>query len=309
MRRSWTILIVSARGGAARRISVPDWLVKALRTGGALLLFSVAFVGWHLQALYGLYGPSVVAGGEAPYGMMRTGMFTSLSSSRPTRPRAERWRLAALERARKLGLGDRRAASKLLLGELEPSWIAEAERVDRGDGTLSWPVRDGWYGRGYASGSGGYHLAIDINAGGGTDVLSAAPGIVGYAGRELRGFGNVVLIVHAQGWVTLYGHNRRNLVVAGQRVARGEQIATLGSTGRSMGPHVHFELVHEGLNCDPMPLIAPGPGSYRNFSLGGAPVRWQPGSPRPSAIRCHTRIPHPEHEDEGAPELELAASP
>ena len=203
-----------------------------------------------------------------------------------------------------MGLGDRRAASKLLLGELEPAWVAEAERVDRGDGTLAWPVRDGWFGRGYGSGAGGYHLAIDINAGAGTDALSAAPGIVGYVGRELRGFGNVVLVVHAGGWVTLYGHNQRNFVVAGQYVARGELLAALGSTGRSMGPHVHFELIHDGRNCDPMPLIAPGPGSYHNYTPGAPPVVWRPGSPQPSAIRCHVRMHHPEHEEGGALEVD-----
>ncbi len=172
------------------------------------------------------------------------------------------------------------------------------------DGTLSWPVRDGWFGRGYGSGTGGYHLAVDINASAGTDVRSAAPGIVGYAGHELRGFGNVVLIVHAGGSVTLYGHNQRNRVVAGQRVARGEPIAALGSTGRSMGPHVHFELVHGGRNCDPMPLIAPGPGSYRNFTAELAPMRWLPTTPWPSAIRCHARMPHPEHVEEGVFEVD-----
>ena len=63
------------------------------------------------------------------------------------------------------------------------------------------------------------------------------------------------MIMHAGGWVTLYGHNQRLLVVPGEHVARGQAIAELGSTGRSMGPHVHFELVHDGVNCDPLPLF------------------------------------------------------
>lgn len=301
--KSWTILIVSVRGRATRRLSVPAWIVDGSRAGGALLLIGVAFAGWYLQALYGLDGPSFATLDELSDRLTRASMFMSLSPSRSTLPRAERLRRVALERGQRLGLGDRHAASQLLIGALDPAWIAEADGAG-GDGTLLWPVRDGWFGRGYGSGSGGYHLAVDINATAGTDTRSAARGIVGYAGRELRGFGNVVVILHAGAWVTLYAHNQRNYVVPGQRVARGEVIAALGSTGRSMGPHVHFELIHAGRNCDPMPLIAPGPGSFRNFTQGAPPVRWRPGTPRPSAIRCHLRIPHPQHEEEGALEVD-----
>ena len=168
-------------------------------------------------------------------------------------------------------------------------------------------MREGWYGRGYGSGAGGYHLAVDINAERGTEVVAAASGIVGYAGRELRGFGNVVLIVHPGGLITLYGHNDRNHVMAGQRVKRGEPIAALGSTGRSMGPHVHFELMHNGRNCDPMPLMATGPASYRNFELTGPALLWQAGAPRPEGLRCKKRMAHPQHQDDEGGEAEPLA--
>jgi murein DD-endopeptidase MepM/ murein hydrolase activator NlpD len=298
--RSWTVLIVSARGSATRRASLPAWLGSALHGAAALLVAALVFTGWQLQARFGLDGPRVAQLGALPWSAARGSLFMNLAPSRLTPTPSELLRRAALDRARRLGLGDRRAASTLLGGLVQPAWRVEAERGRKSDGTLLWPVRSGWFGRGYGSGSGGYHLAVDINAASGTDVVAAASGMVGYAGRELRGFGNVVLVVHPGGWVTLYAHNQRNLVVAGQRVHQGETIALLGSTGRSMGPHVHFELIHEGRNCDPMPLIAPGPASYRNFVPRAAPVTWPPSAPRPAAVRCKRRMAHPSHDADEA---------
>ena len=289
---------MGARGRGTRRLRLPVWVPHVTRGGMLLLLCSLVFAGWLLQAQLGLDGPRVAQLGSLPWSSARGSLFMSLASSRPGMTQSERVRRVALQRAARLGLGDRRAASLLLGGEIEAPWREETERGRRSDGTLLWPVRSGWFGRGYGSGSGGYHLAIDINADRGTDVLAAAPGMVGYAGRELRGFGNVVLIVHPGGWVTLYAHNQRNLVVAGQHVGQGETIALLGSTGRSMGPHVHFEFMHDGRNCDPMPLVAPGPASYRNFFTTAAPVAWLPSEPRPNAVRCKRRMAHPDHEDE-----------
>lgn len=297
----WTILIVSARGRAVRPLQLPAFLIRGLHAAAALALCAVMFLGWQLQGQFGLSGPRVAQLGSLPWNAARASLFMSLPRSRPTPTPGERLRRAALERAHRLGLGDRRAASSLLRGLVEPAWRAEAERAPRTrDGALLWPIRSGWFGRGYGSGTGGYHLAVDINAPTGTDVLAAAPGLVGYAGDELRGFGNVIMIVHPGGWVTLYAHNQRNFVVPGQRVARGDAIAALGSTGRSMGPHVHFELMHDGRNCDPMPLFAPGPASYRNYTPRIAPVSWLPNTPRPSEVRCKPRMAHPGHDEEEA---------
>jgi len=312
MRRSdhWTILIVPARGGATRPLRVPGWIARATRTCMALAFCAVVFVGWQLQARFGLLGPHVTELGGLDFGADRFGLFMNVAWSRPSPTPDELRRRAAIQRAQKLGLGDRRAASSLLLGMVEPAWRQEAERVRPGDGTLLWPVRSGWYGRGYGSGSGGYHLAVDINADRGTDVLAAAPGIVGYAGRELRGFGNAVLIIHPGGWVTLYAHNASNAVIAGQRVVQGQPIAALGSTGRSMGPHLHFELMHDGRNCDPMPIVRPGPDSYRNYVPAMDPLAWRPGTARPEAVRCKRRMAHPSHadDDEGGHEVDAHAA-
>ena len=76
------------------------------------------------------------------------------------------------------------------------------------------------------------------------------------------------MVVHAGGWVTMYAHNSTNFVVAGERVPRGAILAEVGSTGISRGPHVHFELMFSGRNCDPGPLFRPGI-RHRNGRLSG----------------------------------------
>ena len=86
-----------------------------------------------------------------------------------------------------------------------------------------------------------HHLGIDFNANTGDPVLSAAGGVVSYAGVK-SGYGNVVEVDHGNGYSTLYGHNSRLIVRAGDIVRAGQQLAKAGSTGRSTGPHVHFEV-------------------------------------------------------------------
>lgn len=209
--------------------------------------------------------------------------------SRPLTPTQER----ALRAARRMGLGNRSAAQRLLHGHVEPRWIAAAGgRRGRLPGTLRWPVANGRFSRGYGSGTGGYHLATDIMGDIGWNVRAAAPGIVGYAGHELTGFGNVVLVIHPGGWVTLYGHNSVNFVVAGQRVRAGTILAEVGSTGRSTGPHVHFELIYDGMNCNPTGLFRPGVRHRSGFSRP-TQVTWTEPRNRPESVQCAPRRRHP----------------
>jgi murein DD-endopeptidase MepM/ murein hydrolase activator NlpD len=206
---------------------------------------------------------------------------------------AERQALAV---ARRLGLGSHAAARALLHGRLQPTWLREASRGfgrNRLPGSLRWPVGNGWFVRGYASGEGGYHLATDIMGEIGWNVRASAPGIVGYSGDEIPGYGNTVLIVHPGGWITMYAHNSVNFAVAGQRVPAGAIIAELGSTGISRGPHVHFELIFEGQNCDPAALWRPGI-RHRNGHLTPLdPLTWSDATARPEGVRCHRRMRHP----------------
>jgi len=279
-------------------MTLPNWYVGMGRLTALFALGVAGFAGWHLQAKYGMQGQQVASLG-LDAGTEHWVDYEALAPSRNTPSRSELRALIAKQRAVRLGLGDRRAASALLTGVVAPEWTSEANRGSHGNGTLTWPVKDGWFGRGYGAGEGGYHLAIDIDGERGSDVLAAAPGVVGYVGKELRGYGNVVLVVHPGGWVTLYGHNQRFLVSAGERVEQGQPIAELGSTGRSMGPHVHFELIYQGKNCDPIPFVERAPFSHRQYPEAAPIVPWNPTAKKPSAVKCKKRMMHPLHDDDG----------
>ncbi|HIK34323.1 MAG TPA: peptidoglycan DD-metalloendopeptidase family protein [Thermosynechococcus sp. M98_K2018_005] len=108
-----------------------------------------------------------------------------------------------------------------------------------------WPAR-GVLTSGFGPRWGRMHRGIDIAAPIGTPIYAAAAGVVTYSQWNSGGFGNLVEIRHADGTLTLYAHNHRNLVHVGQYVQQGQQIAEMGSTGRSTGPHVHFEVHPQG---------------------------------------------------------------
>ncbi len=108
-----------------------------------------------------------------------------------------------------------------------------------------WPAR-GVLTSGFGRRWGRMHRGIDIAAPVGTPIFASAPGEVIAAGWNSGGYGNLVKIRHYDGSVTYYGHNSRVLVRTGQIVAQGEQVAEMGSTGRSTGPHLHFEIRPNG---------------------------------------------------------------
>jgi len=99
------------------------------------------------------------------------------------------------------------------------------------------------------------HKAIDIAAPVGTPIVAPADGVVIFSGAKV-GFGNFIMIAHyGYGIVTRYGHNAQNMVQAGQTVKRGEQIATVGMTGRTTGPHLHYETWVNGRAVNPKKFI------------------------------------------------------
>ena len=99
-----------------------------------------------------------------------------------------------------------------------------------------------------------HHLGIDFDANTGDPVLAAAGGVVSFAGVK-SGYGNVVEVDHGNGYSTLYGHNSRLVVRAGDIVRTGQQLAKAGSTGRSTGPHVHFEVHVNGRPVNPRKFL------------------------------------------------------
>jgi murein DD-endopeptidase MepM/ murein hydrolase activator NlpD len=100
-----------------------------------------------------------------------------------------------------------------------------------------------------------FHRGMDIAAAAGTAVHPVREGKVTFSGHQ-KGYGNVVIVDHGDGFVTKYGHNRANLVDTGALVGPDTVIAEVGGTGRSTGPHLHFEVTHGGENVRPETVLA-----------------------------------------------------
>ena len=99
-----------------------------------------------------------------------------------------------------------------------------------------------------------HHKGIDIAGKEGAPILAVADGVVTWAG-DRTGYGQLLEISHGNGYVTRYGHSKQPLVEAGDTVSKGEAIALMGSTGRSTGPHVHIEVIHNGNQVNPVKYL------------------------------------------------------
>ncbi|NQY01324.1 MAG: M23 family metallopeptidase [Flavobacteriaceae bacterium] len=118
-----------------------------------------------------------------------------------------------------------------------------------------WPTK-GVITSGYGPRWGRMHRGIDIAAPVGTPIVSSAPGEVITVGWDSGGYGKYLKVRHPDGSVTLYGHNSRHLVRRGQKVEQGQKIAEMGNTGRSTGPHLHYEIRPLGKGPqDPMAFL------------------------------------------------------
>ena len=123
--------------------------------------------------------------------------------------------------------------------------------------TFLWPVQGDLVGKYGPMAGGTQNDGINIRAAEGTPVLAADAGTVAYAGNELRGYGNLILIKHADGWMTAYAHNSKLLVTRGQKVQRGQVIARIGATGAVTEPQLHFEVRRGSRALDPMDYLGP----------------------------------------------------
>lgn len=101
------------------------------------------------------------------------------------------------------------------------------------------------------------HKGIDLAAQRGTAVMASHDGMVIYTGKEFKGYGKMIMI-EKDGWATLYGHLDKIIVYEGQRVRQGDVIGALGNTGRSSGPHLHFEIRKADGPIDPLPYLPAG---------------------------------------------------
>ncbi|MFC7398844.1 peptidoglycan DD-metalloendopeptidase family protein [Chelatococcus sp. GCM10030263] len=135
----------------------------------------------------------------------------------------------------------------------EPETTASLPKANDPVTDFRWPARgrviQGFGGRG---GNEGINIAVPE----GTPVKAAEGGTVAYAGNELKGYGNLVLVRHEDGWVTAYANNSEILVKRGEKVKRGQTIAKSGQTGNVSSPQLHFELRKGSTPVDPMSHLA-----------------------------------------------------
>lgn len=123
------------------------------------------------------------------------------------------------------------------------------------------PTMDGWISSLFGmrtdplTGKKEFHGGIDYAGKSGSPILAVASGIVTWSGIRY-GYGNMVEINHGNGYQTRYAHNKKNLVVVGQKVDKGQIIGLMGSSGRSTGTHVHFEVVNNGKTVNPKKYIS-----------------------------------------------------
>lgn len=129
---------------------------------------------------------------------------------------------------------------------------APEQRDGSMDSTFRWPVKGRVISTFGEKPTGMRNEGINIAVPEGTSVRAAGSGIVAYAGNELKGYGNLVLIRHDGGWVTAYAHNKELFVSRGDSVERGDVIANAGQTGSVKSPQVHFEVRKGATAVDPM---------------------------------------------------------
>lgn len=153
------------------------------------------------------------------------------------------WRIE--DREQQLRLLDQLASSKRLEDEL----YLEGR-----------PITWGWLSSRYGyrsdpfTGKRTWHAGVDLAGKDGSDIISVAAGVVSYAG-ERHGYGNLVEIDHGDGLITRYAHCKTTRVKVGDVVQKGQVVARMGSTGRSTGPHVHFEVIRNGKSENPEDYI------------------------------------------------------
>ncbi len=174
------------------------------------------------------------------------------STTQPTVINGGERQVAALDTGRISDAGPAPSASS---GEVKPVRTVAITPSQIGTSSLRWPTK-GKVISGFGQRADGTHNdGINIAVPKGTDVHAAAEGEVAYAGSELKGYGNLILLRHDNGWVTAYAHADQLLVKRGDKVRRGDVIAKAGNTGQVDQPQLHFELRQGSKPVDPLPYL------------------------------------------------------
>jgi murein DD-endopeptidase MepM/ murein hydrolase activator NlpD len=174
--------------------------------------------------------------------------------------------------------------------EDETTGTAEPDEIPAGEGSpkgisfnlipseepFSWPVQGGIVRSPFGMRHGRQHAGIDICAQSGSPIYAARDGVVAYSGHKFRGYGNVVMIDHRDGFTTVYAHNTENIVHEGDPVVRGQMIARVGATGNATGSHCHFEIRNDNVSVDPRGYLSENPDDDVIFAAGGTPQTMTP---------------------------------
>ncbi len=292
-RRSYTLMVLSSQATRARQFRVTQLWLRIARVGGILVLIAVPYMLYHfvtikteVRQLRRIVQEQEVLVGKVQTMHQEMGRMRTLDNQ--IRRLAGLESASATESTMAMGGGtleieqvltaEEQAARLQLISQLfedverlerEVALRAESfealtayltEQKDRLVATPSiWPAK------GYVSSKFGprispftgrrqRHTGIDIAAARGTPVLAPADGVVTYSGK-LAGYGRAIVVDHGFGIKTFYGHNHQNKVKKGQRVARGQVIAAVGSSGYSTGSHLHYEVLVKDTPVNPLKYI------------------------------------------------------
>ncbi|HEY4716616.1 MAG TPA: LysM peptidoglycan-binding domain-containing M23 family metallopeptidase [bacterium] len=122
------------------------------------------------------------------------------------------------------------------------------------EGRFIWPLKGKLFSR-FEDSKQRRHDGIDISAPEGTGIRAAKSGRAIYSGSGIRGYGNIIIIKHADNYFTVYAHNKENKVIEGNYIKQGQIIGLVGKTGRAYGPHLHFEIRKGKKPVDPLNLL------------------------------------------------------
>jgi murein DD-endopeptidase MepM/ murein hydrolase activator NlpD len=258
-RRAYTIMVTRDGSLESRTMRVPVW---AFRTA----ISAAIGIGLLLIAGAVLYGPAVRAAARVP------ALERDVS-----RLRSENAKIVELSAAVD-SLEQRYAQVRKMIGaDIVPDPLRHAATLPVAPAIRAWPVANtprfstgakvpqywplddtGFLTRGQVGGTGTEaHPGIDIAVPTGSVVRAAAGGQVAEAGQDAE-YGWFVLLQHADGYQTMYGHLSRRLVVTGDSVMAGQVIGLSGSTGRSTAPHLHLEIRRQGASLDPLTMVKEG---------------------------------------------------
>ncbi len=190
---------------------------------------------------------------KEPYSIYE-GQFLKLPGSIVERPAAQvAIRSTASKTSAKTAT---KTAAKTSAKKTKPATRKNAVRLppapNRSRSKFAWPVDGKVMTKFGAAGAGRHNDGVNIKVAEGTAVRAAENGVVAYAGNELKGFGNLLLIKHADGWITAYAHNKQLLVKRGQTVRRGQPVAKAGKTGGAKESQLHFEIRKGTKAVDPL---------------------------------------------------------